>query len=74
MDVFDRGQEAAARLNQQALDMHKLSREACQGPGSETCLECGDPIPAARREAEPSATLCIGCQTALEEGMRHHGD
>ena len=36
------------------------------GESRETCLECGEPIPQARREAMPGCTLCIKCQTELE--------
>ena len=28
-----------------------------------TCESCGDPIPAARLEVLPEATLCVGCKT-----------
>ena len=37
------------------------------GESSEICTECGDIIPIARREAMPGCTLCIKCQTELEE-------
>ncbi|MGH7019687.1 MAG: TraR/DksA C4-type zinc finger protein, partial [Brevundimonas sp.] len=29
------------------------------GPGRDTCRECGDPIPAARRRAMPGAVTCV---------------
>ncbi|ADU64085.1 MAG: TraR/DksA family transcriptional regulator [Pseudodesulfovibrio sp.] len=32
-----------------------------------TCDECGDPIGLARLKANPSARLCIVCQSAAEE-------
>ena len=34
--------------------------------GAQDCACCGEQIPAARREALPSATRCITCQTKLE--------
>lgn len=34
--------------------------------GEEFCVECDEPIPAARRKALPSAERCIGCQTIFE--------
>jgi len=43
-------------------------REDLQGPGRETCLDCGKPIPEARRKAYPSATLCVGCKQLQETG------
>lgn len=36
------------------------------GPGRETCFECGDPIPAARRRAMPGAVTCVSCQTGRD--------
>jgi DnaK suppressor protein len=30
------------------------------------CFECGEPIAPRRLEANPTATLCIGCAEALE--------
>ncbi|MXO70408.1 DksA/TraR family C4-type zinc finger protein [Alteraurantiacibacter buctensis] len=32
------------------------------GDGAEFCDECGEPIPAARRKALPSARTCVACQ------------
>lgn len=40
-----------------------LARSAMKkGPGSPICLDCGDDIPKARREAVPGCTFCITCQ------------
>jgi phage/conjugal plasmid C-4 type zinc finger TraR family protein len=33
------------------------------GEGSDHCLECGDPIPEARRRALPGVRLCVPCQS-----------
>ena len=35
-------------------------------PSLEECLECGEPIPKARREAIKGVELCIECQTRAE--------
>lgn len=32
------------------------------GVSREDCVECGDPIPEARRRAIPGVSLCVGCQ------------
>lgn len=32
------------------------------GPSRETCAECDEPIPEARRKALPGVALCIDCQ------------
>lgn len=34
------------------------------------CEECGDAIPAARREAVPGVRLCIKCQSELDEEQK----
>lgn len=31
------------------------------GEGTEDCVECGDPIPEARRKAVPGVTTCVTC-------------
>lgn len=33
------------------------------GEGAEHCVECGDKIPQARREALPGARTCVTCQS-----------
>ena len=35
------------------------------------CQECGEPIPAARRQAAPWATTCIECQGIREQLAKH---
>ncbi len=33
------------------------------------CEECGDPIGLARLKANPSARLCVHCQSSAEDGL-----
>lgn len=49
------------------------AKAALAGDGADMCQDCDQPIPAARRAALPSATRCVGCQTAYERpgGRRH---
>ncbi|WFF40412.1 TraR/DksA family transcriptional regulator [Salinicola endophyticus] len=35
-------------------------------PVSDECADCGETIPAARRERMPYATRCVACQTRRE--------
>lgn len=44
-------------------------REA-QGPGAETCAECDEPIPVARRMAVPGVRLCLDCQSLRDRARR----
>jgi phage/conjugal plasmid C-4 type zinc finger TraR family protein len=36
------------------------------GEGTEDCVECGDPIPEARRRALPGVTTCVPCQSGRD--------
>ncbi|HBI20952.1 MULTISPECIES: DksA/TraR family C4-type zinc finger protein [Brevundimonas] len=36
------------------------------GEGTEDCIECGDPIPEARRRAIPGVTTCVPCQSGRD--------
>lgn len=38
-----------------------------KGPGSPTCLECGEIIPEARRKAMPGCVHCVSCQHAKHD-------
>ena len=42
-----------------------------QGEGTLECVECGDEIPAARRQAMPGATTCIACQSGRDQRVVH---
>lgn len=37
------------------------------GDGRETCEDCGQAIPSARRKALPGARTCIACQSARDK-------
>lgn len=45
--------------------------EALAGQGSAECIECGDDIPQARREAMPNCRRCIHCQEAEDNHRKH---
>ncbi|HYH17516.1 MAG TPA: TraR/DksA C4-type zinc finger protein [Azospirillum sp.] len=40
------------------------------GPGSDACVRCGEPIPAARRHAVDGVATCVSCQDELERARR----
>lgn len=65
MDQFDRAQEFEARYRDGAIACVLAS--APTGPGTTHCIECGEPIPEARRQAVPGCTLCVTCQAQREE-------
>lgn len=57
-----------AELTQRVLSDGAIARirAGLAGPGEVDCIDCGHPIPPARRAALPSAQRCIGCQTKSE--------
>ncbi|MEI9963701.1 MAG: DksA/TraR family C4-type zinc finger protein [Caulobacteraceae bacterium] len=42
-----------------------------QGEGTLECVECGEVIPARRREALPGVTTCIACQSVRDRHVVH---
>lgn len=64
MDIFERAQEADAAFTAQAIAA--ALPPAPTGPSAEICVECGDDIPEARREAQPGCTLCAACKSNSE--------
>lgn len=69
MDFDERAYEKANELAQgqmdAAIERHRAAA-ASHGPGRETCLDCGKPIPEKRRLAV-AAIRCAPCQTKYEK-------
>ena len=48
------------------------------GEGTVECVECGEPIPEARRKALPGARTCVSCQSGrdarrVQSGINRRG-
>jgi phage/conjugal plasmid C-4 type zinc finger TraR family protein len=41
------------------------------GPSAEFCDDCGEAIPARRREALPGVRTCVSCQAQRDGAVRH---
>lgn len=67
VDVVDQAQTLEETTRAAALAAARASNSTA--PGHKYCARCGDEIPAARREALPSATRCVDCQTKRERGF-----
>lgn len=67
MEVTERQIEAAGAIVQLEQDeaIARIHAELST-PGAEDCVDCGQPIPAKRRAAMPSAVRCIACQSHHE--------
>lgn len=69
--MADNADRAAALIEMRlegALASHLLPTAPA---AADDCEECGEQIPAARRQAAPWATTCIECQSIREEKARH---
>jgi phage/conjugal plasmid C-4 type zinc finger TraR family protein len=64
MDDGDRAQQLAEAERARALAARALPKPAAES--AETCLECGEQIPRARREAIAGVQLCIDCAAEQE--------
>lgn len=53
------------RLNELEVALNRLQNDSYG-----VCDECGDDISVARLKANPSARLCVVCQSEVEDGLR----
>lgn len=67
-DAADR----AGEIIELSLSTALANRPALATPAlHDECLDCGEQIPSARRQAAPWATTCIECQGIREEKDKH---
>ena len=48
-------------------------RNRAGGESLSECADCGEPIPEARRRAQPGVRLCIACQSEADRAFRPAG-
>ncbi len=66
MDACDNAQRTIERNTTDCINM---ARDAIQSVRTwETCQDCGEEIPLARRQAMPGCNRCVICQTKHEGG------
>ncbi len=69
--MADNADRAAVTI-QQGLEATLANRaQLATQAANDDCIDCGDEIPTARRQAAPWATTCIGCQSIRELRGRH---
>lgn len=68
-DIFDHAQELEQRQREAALARQAAASRAL-GASLTHCDDCGEEIPALRREKVPGCTRCVDCQTAIEKALR----
>lgn len=53
-----------------AATMRRMKQSLCGRPSTQLCIDCGDPIPKARRELMEKINMtcerCVTCQAASE--------
>jgi phage/conjugal plasmid C-4 type zinc finger TraR family protein len=67
MDDIDRAQHHNEQHLAQALAAHKAGRARPTSSSATHCLDCGDPIPLARRQAVPGCVRCVVCQREADQ-------
>ena len=72
MDAVDRAQELEISHRQRALREAKTKQQPQKHNPNEQCLDCEEPIEAARLKALPCALRCISCQSKLERRQQTH--
>ena len=71
MDDMDQVQQHNDEFQAYALQQ-QLKRQGPVGQiGAMICIDCDQPIPAARRAVAPHAFRCISCQTEFERSTPH---
>lgn len=55
----DEAERAMIRVEEQIALARSLLPK---GPGTMVCIDCGEPIPKARREAMPGTVHCVECK------------
>jgi len=72
-DAIDRACEREQEMLADAL-VEQARRAGLAGKtaadSAESCEDCGEPIPSARRLAVPGCLLCVECQAAHERAHR----
>lgn len=58
---------------QEAIDRMRLRTRASGRESLKNCADCDEPIPEARRAAQPGVRLCITCQTESDRAFRPAG-
>lgn len=66
MDDLDHLVLAQERADQQFVDQRLKGLNNSRVISATDCIDCGDPIPKARRKAVPGVQRCVPCQSLSE--------
>ncbi len=69
-DDADMAQEKTDLLLNAGIEACRAKADpTCVVSGTGECIDCDEPIPAARQRAVPGCERCIDCQADFEEGQ-----
>ncbi|WP_295894121.1 TraR/DksA C4-type zinc finger protein [uncultured Vibrio sp.] len=69
-DLFDHASGLETQFTEVALAAQlKAATQNTNKVSAEHCLECGEQIPQARREASQGCDYCIECQPLADKGL-----
>ncbi len=72
-DVFDQASDLEQAERESAWEAHHQMMQAkSAAPSAAHCGVCGEPIPPARRCAEPGCQTCVPCQEELDRALKGH--
>lgn len=69
-EIIDQASALEEMMREQAIQAHRLNRNAVS---AERCEECGEDIPAPRRATVPGCQTCAGCQSVIELRNKQRG-
>lgn len=67
-ELIDQANELAERRLEQTIQNMRIDHNAVSATH---CVDCGDPIPARRREVVAGCQRCADCQEEFEERGKH---
>ena len=67
-EIIDQANELAERRLEQTTQNMRINHNAVSATH---CVDCGDPIPARRREVVAGCQRCADCQEEFEERGKH---
>lgn len=67
-EIIDQANEVAERRLEMTIQNMRINHNAVSATH---CVDCGDPIPARRRELVAGCQRCADCQEEFEERGKH---
>ncbi|VAN90927.1 phage/conjugal plasmid C-4 type zinc finger protein, TraR family [Klebsiella pneumoniae] len=69
-EIIDQANELAERRLEQTIQNMRINHNAVSATH---CVDCGDPIPARRREVVAGCQRCVSCASDIELRLKQEG-